>query len=1198
MNEVAYLQFNGEILDVLNSNEMFLYVNFKNLFIKTPLFTKILNDLHIGKNGLYDKLNRLGNVSYSGDFTGLPGNYVTYGKFKTALGQLKTDLELKTNHNDQLSFSGNLETSAFNLSSFTKNDKLLGSATMSIVVEALFENNVFQGMNIDGFVEKIEVNKYAYTNTDLRGFLGHNLFNGAMSVNDPNLNFIFSGRVDFSEALPVFIFEADVKNANPGKLNLSKKFPNSDVSFSFGANITGNHPDNFDGLFRLKDFSYKNKNGDFSIDSLLIEFMPTLIEPKINISSNILNGNITGNYHLGALYNSARSILFDYLPALKSNEIDITEHPFNNFNFALNLKPIDTIAYILEQPYFLYEGMELSGMINDKANEIEVKANIPMADIKGLLINDFELQLKNIGKERLRMISKATEINLTNNRKIENFSINSSILKDSIDLKWVWNNNDFVTNSGNIASNITFKRDSLNILHSRIHFNPSSIILADSQWHIPTSNIFIANNRYFFNDFKIQNGDRFFNINGIASKTNTDSIQFNINNFDLLYIQNLLHPKRITFNGVLNGKTTINGLLGNPLVQANLEIENFTFNDVYIGHMDLNSDWDETDKVLNVELTNNQGVDTPLFAKGSYTPAADSIDLQISLHKFRADILRPFIEKVVQNAKGLGSGNIALKGGLKSPYFEGTIFVENAYVDIDYLKTNYTFSDSIELGKDFILFKDLTIYDKDKNSGSFKGILHHQQFRNMTVDLHATADNMLVLNTQEKDNGMYYGTIYSSGAITISGPSSNIIMEANMTTMPNSTISFPINSASNAIASDFITYVADVPPAPTEKNYRKVNTTVEEEPGVFTVILGVNATADAKAELIFDQTVGDVIKGQGTGLINMTYVSNGDFNMTGEYTITKGDYLFTMLNMINKSFSLEPGGTIRWNGDPFDALIDLDAYYQTRAPLYDLMPSSANAEELKKRFPVQCHMMLTNNLLTPNIKFEIVLPTADEETQRSVESVINTQDELNRQVISLLAMNRFYTPDYMRSNLVEEYTSSNQAQAAAVTASEFLSSQLSNWLSQISKDFDFGVHYRPGDNNYTSTEVELALSSQLWDDRIEINGNVGYRDSRNTTTAQSNTSNFVGDFEVFVKLNQQFRLKAYSRSNDNIYYETSPTTQGIGIIYREEFNDFVDLREMQKKRKQDRKNKRREKQGLKKEDVFTITEKHQEEEKD
>jgi hypothetical protein len=117
-----------------------------------------------------------------------------------------------------------------------------------------------------------------------------------------------------------------------------------------------------------------------------------------------------------------------------------------------------------------------------------------------------------------------------------------------------------------------------------------------------------------------------------------------------------------------------------------------------------------------------------------------------------------------------------------------------------------------------------------------------------------------------------------------------------------------------------------------------------------------------------------------------------------------------------------------------------------------------------------------------------------------------------------------------------------------------LSSQISRWISTISNDLDVGVAYRPGDN-ITSEEFELALSTQVFNNRVTINGNVGYG------KYQTNTSKMVGDFDLDVKLNNTgtLRARAYTRSNDDLIYETSPTTQGIGLSFKEEFNNFKDL---------------------------------------
>jgi len=126
--------------------------------------------------------------------------------------------------------------------------------------------------------------------------------------------------------------------------------------------------------------------------------------------------------------------------------------------------------------------------------------------------------------------------------------------------------------------------------------------------------------------------------------------------------------------------------------------------------------------------------------------------------------------------------------------------------------------------------------------------------------------------------------------------------------------------------------------------------------------------------------------------------------------------------------------------------------------------------------------------------------------------------------------------------------------AALVTTTEMLSSQISRWINTLTSDVDVGVAYRPGDN-ITSDEFEVAASTQMFNNRVTINGNVGYG------KYYTNTGKMVGDFDVDVKLNPvgTLRARAYTRSNEDLIYETSPTTQGIGLSYKEEFNSIKEL---------------------------------------
>jgi hypothetical protein len=249
---------------------------------------------------------------------------------------------------------------------------------------------------------------------------------------------------------------------------------------------------------------------------------------------------------------------------------------------------------------------------------------------------------------------------------------------------------------------------------------------------------------------------------------------------------------------------------------------------------------------------------------------------------------------------------------------------------------------------------------------------------------------------------------------------------------------------------------------------------------------------------------------------------------------------------------LANGGNIKWAGDPYNATVNIDAVYNVKTTLYDLLLNTPYVD-ISRKIPVQCTMNLSQKLENPIIKFNIAFPTLDQQTQSILEGLFSTEDETNKQILSLLVLNRFYTPEYLRST-DPNFENKNSSYAVGVTTSELLSNQLSNWLSQISNDFDIGVSYRPGDN-LTSDEIQLALSTQIFDDKVTINGNVG------TSNSQERANDIVGDVDVNIKLDKsgKLQLKAFTRSNEYLVYEESRNTQGIGIFYKEDFNTFKDL---------------------------------------
>jgi hypothetical protein len=383
----------------------------------------------------------------------------------------------------------------------------------------------------------------------------------------------------------------------------------------------------------------------------------------------------------------------------------------------------------------------------------------------------------------------------------------------------------------------------------------------------------------------------------------------------------------------------------------------------------------------------------------------------------------------------------------------------------------------------------------------------------------------------------------------MSGNVENISIDVNANTDKNTHMYIPISSESDISENDYIRFV-------NKKSYGIKKIVYKPDLSGIQLNINLDVTPDAEVQIMYDsKNYGDIIKAKGSGDIRMEVTTLGDFNMYGNYAIDEGDYLFSLRNLINKKFIIQQGSTIKFNGSPYDGIADINAIYHARTDLLPLFKeeNSKDSATYSKRIQVDCLLSMKDKILNPTLSFDIDLPNSDDDTKTLVKSAIPTDEDMNKQVFALLIMNSFYTPP--NNGNYSSYVSNGFSN----TSTELLSNQLSNWLSQISKKFDIGVNYRPG-TQMTSDELQVALGTQLFNDRLSIDGNLGVSGSSQSSTQK--TSNLVGDVNLEYKLTKDghLRVKGYNKSNTvDLLNSNAPYTQGVGIIYSREFDALIDL---------------------------------------
>lgn len=1138
---------NFNITGLPDIDQTFMFLNFTKLAINISDLEKIQIPPFDKKEYIKipAELIPLGEIIYKGSFTGLVNDFVAYGDFNTAIGVISSDILIKKEtKNDKVNFSGNIKTQNFNIGTLLKDKENFGVVSLNAKVNGnSFNNKIYA--KVDGMVQLFELKKYMYQNIKIEGELTDKKFDGNCSINDPNIKLDFLGLFDFSEKIPVFDFTADVSNAKLFNLNLYKEDSISELSFLLDAKFKGDNLDDIQGKLELYKTNYKNSKIDIQFNDLVITKSNNDKLQNIAIASDLLDANIEGNVVFSSLVLSVKKLINYYTPAYFGNE-DYKNLKSNNFSFNINLKYTKSITDVFLPTVSFGKNTTLSGKYNSELYSLKLDFNSPLLLVDGNKIHNLKINAFP-DNNKLFIDVNCSKLSLTNGINMDNIKVVSNAHNNSLDIKLNWLNNDSVNYSGNINSIVNFvKSQNTNPLID-INIMPSHIVYSDSLWNIGKSKIIIDSINYYITGFNLINKSQNLNIEGKISNNSTDSLFFNFNNVSISNFNLITNESGFNFKGALNGRASLSNIYNDLHFYSDLSIDSFIVNTEYFGNLYAVSKWNTTTKMIDVSAYTKNGNIKTFDINGTYFPTSSSLDFDIELVKFNLHIFDKYLDDVFDDLRGILGGNLKLTGTTDKPLLNGKLMLQKTAFTIDYLQARWNFSSEVDVINNNFILKDVALYDTKVNKAILNGKISNSYFSDIRFDLDLKTDNFMVLNTTESDNNMFYGTMYMGGAVKFYGTLDNLNIDITAKTGKHSQLNIPLTSTYDLSENNYITFTNNKKDTVTKKEDYSVNLSGIQ------LKFDIEVTPDAEIQIIFDPKIGDIIKERGNANIKMEINTLGKFQMFGTNVIESGDYLFTLQNVINKKFEIENGGTIKWTGDPYNAMIDLKAIYKTKAALSNLMTGIYDDEAYKQRTAVECVLNMTDNLTSPNIKFGINVPMADSKAQTFISSF--TEAEINKQLLSLLVINSFYTPDNLRTASTGVNTSTNpKGNALGANSSELLTNQLNHWLSQISDKFDLGVNYRAGDQ-VSRDEAEVALSTQILDDRVSINGNLGVGGK------QTSSSNLVGDFNIDVKLNKngKLRAKGFTKTNDNIIYDASPSTQGLGLFYREEFDTVKEL---------------------------------------
>lgn len=1095
---------------------------------------------------LADKSNAdmVGNIEFAGNINGSSNNMIYKGHMISNIGIVNIDGNAIMT-NERITVNSRLYSKGMDFSLIS--DGLIGPLAFDSEINGFIERDSSLFAQIDGNVEHITLKGYRYNKIYFNGFTNKRQGNVLVEMHDPNGNINIIGEYNDDKNGKYFALTAKVDSLKTGKTNLTPDYPLGILSFASRLSVTQQNSNVRHGNIFISKLRFSGADNDVKVDKLIANVNHNGSKKDIFIESDLFNGVVNGNFAYSdvwpALYNQSLGSA-----NILGHPIPLSDEVLLNANLTY-----DDISPILQ---FFTDSLLLNGQGEFRCS-IDSKHKTSQAFFKSNKINYRDYEASDI-VVHANSNADSTSMNVSSSHfiapllgSVVNADISNNITDNCIKSQLTWFKESDKQLKTDIKLNTCLTKDHYGLL-ANIDIVPSEIIFEENTWNIQKSQVSISTHSLNVDNFKIESGEKFLNIDGsIDTKLIEDTLTLTVNKF---VVEDIIktNPKtdRFTIAGDLCSTAKITDYEESYIVNCTADINRFFVNGDYLERLDVETNWSSERNRLDLNLAIYTDKKCRAHGIGGYDIKNNDFNVYFDIDSLSIGFLNHYLNSPIKHISGTTSGDLRLAGVMPDIKLDARLMLNKSPFSVRQTAVDYHFlgGDSIILAPDDMEFRNLRFVDKHGNQGEFYGHIRHNMFRGLKLDLYFLTKDMLILESTEAESPTYYGTVFADGLLAVTGTTSNVELLINATTRPNTIFNILPLGKGDMHENTYIKFTT-----PSKNGNKGIIVDYDAITSSVTAELNVKIEPTAQICVIVNPRTNNMIKATGSGDLQLTINKSGDLNIFGDYIIENGMYNFSFENLLNKQFIINRGSSLSWDGAPYNARIDLIAKYSTKASLYDLVAGNGDAtnSDIKRRVPVNVNIQLSERLADPNIKFNIDIPSSLNFNQYTFDQYVNSEEEMNRQAISLLLSNRF--------SVVQENAGQSQNNTSGyvtTTLSELVSNQISNWISQNKYNLNLGVNYRPGDE-VTNEEYGVALSTQILNNKIVLSGNIGY--GRNLT--KSSDGSVIGDFDIEYKINKSgnLRAKAYTHSNNDVIYETSPTTQGIGISFSEEFNTFGEL---------------------------------------
>lgn len=1149
------IDINGSILGLPKVDKTYLDLTINNLQ-STAKDMKTL----LPKGSIPNSISLPEQFSAQGNFIGYLNNFETKINLKSSLGNAVVDAAFDQSkvNNEQYNVIASLYN--FDIGKLIQN-KDIGKVTLNTTIEGSSLDPKRANARANLKIISAIYNNYNYKNLVVNGKINNSVFTVVSKSNDPNLTYNLQASGDFDGKYPKAKLNLKVDLIDLNKLNLHAgplkmkgdifaDFDNLDI-------------DNLNGNVSATNFLIALEKEQFPLDTISIKAIATADKDSIILKSQFANATINGNYQLSTISKSLTNSISKYFNTSEKSTNDSPSKP-QRLQFEINIKEEEILKKIIPDLKEM-SAITITGLYNSENDSIAINASIPNLNYAG---NEITAGNFKLSKENEALIYDLQIGKIKNN----DFILPKTTIRGKIE------NNDFtyalsIVDPKEVEKYAFSGKYSMENGISKINLNPEKLVLNYENWSIDAQNtISINQNGVNIKDFFLSNNENLLKIQS-ESESFSSPITIDLKDFQLQSITNIV-SSNYEFGGTVNGNTKIENINKAPLFIADINIDNFKIKNDTVGNIALKIDNKSANSyAVNLELS---GKGNSVTINGDYKTGTSVLDFTINLDKLQMQSIQAFTSENLKESEGYLNGKLVVSGKANNPNIIGKLKFNQVGFSVASLNSKFKLiNDAIDFNTNTIAFKNFKLKDENDNNLEINGIINSKNYSNLGFDLNIIADNFRAVNSQAKDNDLFYGELYLDNNFTIKGDFESPIINGNVKINKDTkfNIVLPQEDPSVADREGIVTFIDQDQPVLIEVQDPMKKITETKIKGI-NASVNIEIDKEAEISIVIDKANGDFLKLKGEAKLNGGIDPSGKTTLTGKYEFTGGAYEMNF-NLIKRKFDIKPGSYILWTGEPTLANVNITAIYKSDIAPIDLVsdqlgeitPEKRNT--YKQKIPFETELKMNGELLKPEIKFDIVLPDGNNSvstevittTKTKLEQIRLQEDVLNKQVFAVLLLNRFIGENPFQS----ESGGVSAGYLARQSASRILSEQLNQIAGdliagfQLEFDLESTEDYSSGEKQ-NKTDLNVGISKELLNDRLKISigSSFGIEGNQNEN---EDASTIAGDVSIdyLITKDGRYKLKAYRKNNYQVALQGQVIETGVAFIITMDYNKFKEL---------------------------------------